>query len=103
MTASQMTLEAIRSVPLFASLDDEAAKELRDLLRDKTVPHNTRLFNQGDKGDQWILYWNESTQLKNELAVGELKPGDSVDFEFVERTGKKFLTELRRTHKADND
>ena len=55
---------------------------------------------QGEDGDQWILYWNESTQLKNDLVVGELKPGDSVDFEFVERTGKKFLTELKRTHKA---
>ena len=57
---------------------------------------------QGDKGDQWILYWNESTQLKNDLAVGELKPGDEVDFEFVERTGKKFLTELKRTDKAED-
>ena len=28
MTASQMTLEAIRSVPLFASLDDEAADRI---------------------------------------------------------------------------
>ena len=55
---------------------------------------------QGEHSDQWTLYWNESTQLKNDLAVGELKPGDSVDFEFVERTGKKFLTELKRTHKA---
>src|ERR1041385_4612767 len=52
---SQMTLEALRSVPLFASLDDEAATELRDLLSIKTVPQNTRLFRQGDKGDAMYL------------------------------------------------
>jgi hypothetical protein len=32
-TPQEMTLDAIRSVPLFASLDDRAASELRDLLR----------------------------------------------------------------------
>ena len=48
---SQMTLEALRSVPLFGSLDDAAATELRNLLSEKVVPQNTRLFNQGDKRD----------------------------------------------------
>ncbi len=33
--ATQMTLEALRSVPLFASLDDEAATELRSLLSEQ--------------------------------------------------------------------
>ena len=32
-TPKEMTLDAIRSVPLFASLDDEATRELRSLLR----------------------------------------------------------------------
>ena len=49
--ASQMTLEALRSVPLFASLDDDAARDLRSLLSEKTVAQNTRLFRQGDTGD----------------------------------------------------
>jgi signal-transduction protein with cAMP-binding, CBS, and nucleotidyltransferase domain len=52
---TQMTIEALRSVPLFASLDDEAARELRSLLSDKIVPQNTRLFRQGDKGDSMYL------------------------------------------------
>ena len=55
---------------------------------------------QGEDGDQWTFYWTETTKLKNELAVGELKPGDSVHFDYVERAEKKYLTELRRTHKA---
>ena len=33
--ANQMTLEALRSVPLFASLDDDAARDLRNLLSEK--------------------------------------------------------------------
>lgn len=55
---------------------------------------------QGEGGDQWMLYWTETTKLKSDLTVSELKPGDLVHFDFVERAEKKFLTELRRTHKA---
>ncbi|HTG88369.1 MAG TPA: cyclic nucleotide-binding domain-containing protein, partial [Pyrinomonadaceae bacterium] len=53
--ASQMTLEALRSVPLFASLDDAAAAELRNLLSEEVVPQNTRLFSKGDRGDAMYL------------------------------------------------
>ena len=82
MTASQMTLEAIRSVPLFASLDDEAAVELRNLLSDKIVPQNTRLFKQGDKGN--AMYLIESGRVRisirdddeQELTLAELAQGD---------------------------
>ena len=80
--ASQMTLEALRSVPLFASLDDDAAKELRSLLREKTVPQNTRLFRQGDKGD--AMYLIESGRVRisirddddAEVILAELAQGD---------------------------
>ena len=80
--ATQMTLEALRSVPLFASLDDEAAKELRSLLSDKKVPQNTRLFKQGDKGD--AMYLIESGRVRisirddddQELTLAELAQGD---------------------------
>jgi uncharacterized membrane protein len=77
-----MTLEAIRSVPLFASLDDKAAVELRNLLSDKVVPQNTRLFRQGDKGD--AMYLIESGRVRisirdddeQELTLAELAQGD---------------------------
>ena len=82
MTASQMTLEAIRSVPLFASLDDEAATELRNLISDRVVNQNTRLFRQGDKGD--AMYLIESGRVRisihdhdeQELTLAELAQGD---------------------------
>ena len=80
--ASQMTLEALRSVPLFASLDDEAASDLRNLLSDKSVPQNTRLFRQGDKGDAMYLIESGRVRIsirdeeKHELTLAELAQGD---------------------------
>jgi uncharacterized membrane protein len=77
-----MTLEALRSVPLFASLDDDAATELRSLLREKIVPQNTALFHQGDKGN--AMYLIESGRVRisirdedeHELTLAELAQGD---------------------------
>ena len=77
-----MTLEALRSVPLFASLDDDAARELRSLLSDKRVPQNTRLFRQGEKGD--AMYLIESGRVRisirdddeQEVILAELAQGD---------------------------
>jgi CRP/FNR family cyclic AMP-dependent transcriptional regulator len=79
---TQMTLEALRSVPLFGSLDDDAARELRSLLSDKRVPQNTRLFRQGDKGD--AMYLIESGRVRisirdqeeQEVILAELAQGD---------------------------
>jgi CRP/FNR family transcriptional regulator, cyclic AMP receptor protein len=80
--ATQMTLEALRSVPLFASLDDDAARDLRNRLSDKRVPQNTRLFRQGDTGD--AMYLIESGRVRisirdednRELTLAELAQGD---------------------------
>jgi len=77
-----MTLEALRSVPLFASLDDSAATELRNLLSDKIVPRNTRLFRQGDKGNAMYLIESGKVRIsihdddKQELTLAELAQGD---------------------------
>jgi CRP/FNR family transcriptional regulator, cyclic AMP receptor protein len=80
--ASQMTLEALRSVPLFASLDDSAATELRNLLSNKNVPQNTRLFRQGDRGDAMYLIESGRVRIsihdedKQEVTLAELAQGD---------------------------
>src|ERR1051326_9320468 len=50
-----MTVEAIRSVPLFASLHDEAAQEVLTLLQGRDVASGTSLFRAGDKGDAMYL------------------------------------------------
>ena len=63
-------------------------------------PDQRTMVVQGEHGDQWTLFWDETTKLKNDLTVAELRQGDSVHFDFVERAGRKYITELRRTHKA---
>jgi uncharacterized membrane protein len=77
-----MTIESLRSVPLFASLDDEAAHDLRNRLSDKIVPQNTRLFKQGDKGDAMYLIESGRVQIsirdddRQEVILAELAQGD---------------------------
>jgi len=80
--ARQMTLEALRSVPLFASLDDSAAVHLRNLLAEQEVPSNTRLFKQGDEGNAMYLIESGRVRIsitdeeKQELTLAELAQGD---------------------------
>jgi uncharacterized membrane protein len=81
-SATQMTLEALRSVPLFASLDDDAARDLRNLLSEKIVPQNTRLYRQGDTGDAMYLIESGRVRIsirddeKQEVTLAELAQGD---------------------------
>ena len=58
---------------------------------------------RGEKGDEWTLYWDDTTKFKHDIAPSELKQGDHVHFDFVEKNGKMWITELRRTKKADRD
>lgn len=81
-TTTEMTLEALRSVPLFASLDDNAATELRSLLTARKAPSGTRLFQKGDSGD--AMYLIESGRVRisiqdedgKEVTLAELAQGD---------------------------
>src|SRR5215212_10690574 len=50
-----MTLEALRSVPLFAPLDDEDASALRSLLKLEVKPAGSVLFRKGEGGDAMYL------------------------------------------------
>jgi CRP/FNR family cyclic AMP-dependent transcriptional regulator len=80
--SSTMTLEALRSVPLFSSLDDESATELRELLREKHVSGKTKLFSAGEKGDAMYLIQTGRVQIsirdddKNQVVLAELAQGD---------------------------
>jgi len=79
---TEMTLEALRSVPLFASLDDKAATELRSLLKTRTIPRKTKLFRKGELGDS--MYLIESGRIcisikdeeGNDVTLAELAQGD---------------------------
>ena len=54
-TPPPLTLEALRSVPLFNRLDNAAAAKLRGLLSVRDVPAGTLLFKVGDVGDAMFL------------------------------------------------
>jgi uncharacterized membrane protein len=77
-----MTLEALRSVPLFASLDDNATRELRDLLKVHVAPGNTELFHHGDQGDSMYLIENGRVRISvqdtsgQDVTLAELARGD---------------------------
>ncbi|HZI18564.1 MAG TPA: DUF1003 domain-containing protein [Pyrinomonadaceae bacterium] len=77
-----MTVEALRSVPLFAALDDEEVRSLRDLLRVRSAPAGTRLFNTGDAGDSMYLIEGGRVRIHlpdergEDLTLAELGDGD---------------------------
>jgi Cu/Ag efflux protein CusF len=83
-----------------ASYADRAAHEGKIIAVDTSAMMMTV---QAEKGDQWTLYWTETTKLKNGLTFGELRNGDKVHFDYIERDGRMWITELRRTKKADRD
>jgi CRP/FNR family transcriptional regulator, cyclic AMP receptor protein len=79
---SVMTLEALRSVPLFASLDDTAARHLRSLLLVRNVPSDTAIFRTGDSGDSLCLIESGRVQISvtdddgKRVVLAELAEGD---------------------------
>jgi CRP/FNR family cyclic AMP-dependent transcriptional regulator len=78
----EMTLEALRSVPLFASLDDNATRELRSLLMVSDFKPGSPLFRSGDKGDAMYLIETGRVLISvkdtdgNEVTLAELAGGD---------------------------
>ncbi|HXT62257.1 MAG TPA: DUF1003 domain-containing protein [Pyrinomonadaceae bacterium] len=77
-----MTVEAIRSVPLFASLNDEASQELLTLLQGRDVASGTPLFRAGDKGDSMYLIQSGRVRIAvndedgHQIVLAELAQGD---------------------------
>jgi len=64
-------------------------------------PEARSMVVQGEKGDQWDLYWTETTKFEGGLTATELRPGDKVEFEFIEREGRMWATKIDREKKAD--
>ena len=66
----------------------------------RIVPEAKMLVVQDEDGDQFDLMWNETTKMEGDATLAQLKPGDYVHFDYVEREGVKFLTEMKRTSRA---
>src|ERR1700704_64925 len=82
MPTNEMTLEALRSVPLFASLDDAAATKLRSLLSTQNVAAGAQLFQKGDTGNAMYLIETGRVRIsitdedRKEITLAELAQGD---------------------------
>jgi len=68
---SVLTLEALRSVPLFASLDDTAACHLLSLILVRNIKSGTAIFHAGDSGDSLCLI--ESGRVRISITDGDGK------------------------------
>jgi CRP/FNR family transcriptional regulator, cyclic AMP receptor protein len=81
-TPQPMTIEAIRSVTLFASLQDQAAEELVTLLQSRPVPAGTILFRAGEMGDAMYLIQSGRVRIavndadRQQIVLAELAQGD---------------------------
>jgi len=79
---SPMTIDTLRQVPLFESLDVKAAKELSELLETLACKAETFLFRTGDAGDAMYIIERGKVRIcvqaidGHELTLTELGRGD---------------------------
>jgi uncharacterized membrane protein len=77
-----MTIDALRHVPLFESLDDEAARKLCQLLEDIDCKAKTVLFRAGEEGNAMYLIEQGKVRISvqatdgHEMTLAELGRGD---------------------------
>src|SRR4030095_5126472 len=77
-----MTIDTLREVPLFESLDDSAAKQLCELLETFDCEAQTFLFRAGDEGDAMYLIERGKVRIcveatdGHEVTLTELGRGD---------------------------
>ena len=77
-----MKIDALRSVPLFRALDNEAAEELCALHTRREVTAGTPLFHRGEPGDAMYLIENGNVRISvkdadgHDTTLAEMNKGD---------------------------
>jgi Cu/Ag efflux protein CusF len=71
-------------------------------------PHEGKITNidmdqkaitvQGEHDQTWTINWTETTKVKGGK-IEDLKVGDSIHFDYKDKDGKMWATEIRRTQK----
>src|SRR5215475_5083893 len=82
-----MTIDTLRHVPLFESLDDEAARKLCQLLESIDCKAKTTLFRAGDEGD--AMYLIEQGKVRTSV-----KTSDGRDMTLTELGRGDFFGEM---------
>jgi Cu/Ag efflux protein CusF len=63
-------------------------------------PEAKMITVKDELGDEWDLFWSESTKTEGTASLLELRPGDFVQFDYKDKEGRKVLLEIRRSSKA---
>ena len=87
----------VSSAVMFA--DDDAHERKGKVVQVDTASHV--MVVQSEKGDQTTLYLTETTKIEDGLTLGEFRPGDTVEYHFIDRDGQKYATKIEREHKGD--
>jgi uncharacterized membrane protein len=82
-----MKMDALRSVPLFRALDDEAAAELCALLTMREVDAGTSLFHRGEPGDAMYVIETGCVRIS-------VKDTDGHDTTLAEMSDGEFFGEM---------
>jgi CRP/FNR family transcriptional regulator, cyclic AMP receptor protein len=82
-----MKIDALRSVPLFRALDDEAAAELSALLTMREVAVGTSLFRRGEPGDAMYIVETGRVRIR-------VKDTDGHDATLAEMSNGEFFGEM---------
>ena len=87
----------VSSAAMFA--DDDAHEQKGKIVQ--IDPAAKVMVVQTEKGDQTTLYLTETTKIEDGLTLGEFRPGDTVEYHFIDRDGQKYATKIEREHKGD--
>ncbi len=79
--------------------DDDAHEQKGKIVQ--IDPASKVMVVQTEKGDQTTLYLTETTKIEDGLTLGEFRPGDTVEYHFIDRDGQKYATKIEREHKGD--
>jgi CRP-like cAMP-binding protein len=72
-----MTAEELKSVPLFASLSDDALRELATWINEVRVPEGKHLVDQGDyANDLFVVVEGTAEVTRDGEHLADLGPGD---------------------------
>jgi hypothetical protein len=63
-------------------------------------PDAKSLAVQSEKGDQWEVYWTETTKFEDGVTAAELRVGDLIEFEYVEREGRLWASSIEQEKRA---
>ena len=94
-----MTAEELKSVPLFASLSDDALRELEVWINEVRVSEGKHLVDEGDYAyDLFVIQDGQAEVTREGEPVAELGPGDFFgEMGVLSREGRRKATVIAKT------